>query len=127
MKTEQKTTQRALDYNVGALVVLVISVGVAIVVYGANIIPFKFFDSLINVPAWIFGPLGVFTLIYSFVAGKESTYYLVWGTVMFAIAIVSAFYNAEARAYLINPIIVVGILVIVIAVIGLVAYMRSRK
>jgi lipopolysaccharide export LptBFGC system permease protein LptF len=40
---------------------------------------------------------------------------------MFAVGIVSALY------YMVNPIIVAGIVVIVIAVIGLIAYMRGKK
>ena len=117
MKNEQSASHRSLEYGVGALVVLVISVGLAAVVYSVPIIAFDLF----NVPAWIFGPFGVYTLIYSVAAGKESTYYLVWGTVMFAVAVISAFYN------MINPFIIVGILAIVLAVIGLFAYWRSRS
>jgi len=111
------TERKSFDYNVGALVILVISLGAAAVVYAGNILTFN----ILNIPAWLFGPVGVYTLVYSFIAGKDSTYYLVWGTVMFAVAIVSAFYNV------VNPFIVLGILLIVIAIIGLVAYMRSRK
>ena len=117
MKNEQSASHRSLEYGVGALVVLVISVGLAAVVYSVPIIAFDLF----NVPVWIFGPFGVYTLIYSLLAGKESTYYLVWGTIMFAVAVISAFYN------MINPFIIVGILAIVLAVIGLFAYWRSRS
>ncbi len=117
MKNEQSTSRKSFEYGVGALVVLVISVGLAAVVYSVPIIAFDLF----NVPAWIFGPFGVYTIIYSFAAGKESTYYLVWGTIMFAIAIISAFYST------VNPFIIIGILAIVLAVIGLFAYWRSRS
>ena len=82
--------------------------------------PLLTFD-LFNLPAWIFGPLGVYTLAYSVVAGKDSTYYLVWGSIMFAIALVSALYTV------ISPFVILGILVIVIAIIGIVAYQRSKK
>ena len=116
MKTDQNVSHRPLDYGVGALVVLVVSIGVAAIVYSL-IIPFN----LLNIPAWIFGPLGICTLAYSFVAGKDSTYYLVWGSVMFAVALVSAFYTA------VNPFVILGILAIVIAIIGIVAYQRSKK
>jgi len=116
MKTDQNVSHRPLDYGVGALVVLVVSIGVAAIVYSL-IIPFN----LLNTPAWIFGPLGIYTLAYSFVAGKDSTYYLVWGSVMFAVALVSAFYTA------VNPFVILGILAIVIAIIGIVAYQRSKK
>jgi hypothetical protein len=116
MKTDQNVSHKPLDYSVGALVVLVVSIGVAAIVYSL-IIPFN----LLNIPAWIFGPLGIYTLAYSFVAGKDSTYYLVWGSVMFAVAIISAFYNV------ISPFVILGILAIVIAIIGIVAYQRSKK
>ena len=109
--------RKILDYNVGALVILVISIGLAVVVYGMNMIPLDIF----NIPAWLLGPLGVYTIIFSFIAGKESTYYLVWGIVMFTVAAASAFYNV------VNPFVILGILLIVIAVIGVVAYWRSKK
>ena len=113
MNAERKT----FDYNVGALVIFVISVGLAVVIYSMNIIPLDIF----NIPAWLLGPLGVYTIIFSFMAGKESTYYLVWGIIMFAIAAASAFYNV------VNAFVVLGILLIVIAVIGIVAYWRGKK
>jgi hypothetical protein len=83
-------------------------------------LPLLTFD-LFNLPAWIFGPLGVYTLAYSVVAGKDSTYYLVWGSIMFAIALVSALYTV------ISSFVILGILAIVIAIIGIVAYQRSKK
>jgi hypothetical protein len=116
MKTDQNALSKSSGYGVGALVVLVVSIGVAAIVYSL-ILPFNLF----NIPAWIFGPLGIYTLAYSFVAGKDSTYYLVWGSVMFAVALVSAFYTA------VSPFVILGILAIVIAIIGIVAYQRSKK
>jgi len=117
MKTDQKTPSKSLDYGVGALVVLVVSLGVAAIAYSLQLLTFDFF----NLPAWLFGPLGIYTLTYSFVAGKDSTYYLVWGSIMFAIALVSALYTA------VSPVVILGILAIVIAIIGIVAYQRSKK
>jgi len=117
MRTKQNKSFRSLDYGPIALVVLVISVGAAAVVYSVPIIAFNLF----NIPAWVFGPLGVYTIVYSFVVGKDPTYYLVWGTVMFAVAIASALYN------IIDPFLVFGVLIIVIAVMGLVAYLRGKK
>jgi len=116
MKTDQNASRKSLDYGVGALIVLVVSVGVAAIVYSL-LLPFNLF----NFPAWIFGPLGIYTFAYSFVAGKDSTYYLVWGSVMFAVAIIFAFYNV------VSPFVILGILAIVIAIIGIVAYQRSKK
>lgn len=117
MNTAQDAPSKPLSYGVGALVVLVISVGFAAIIYGMNLIPFNLF----NIPAWIFGPFGVYTLAYSFVAGKDSTYYSVWGSIMFAVAIISAFYEV------ISPFVILGVLAIVIAIIGIIAYQRSKK
>jgi hypothetical protein len=116
MKTDQKASSKSVDYGVGALIFLVISLGVAAIVYSL-LIPFNLF----NIPAWIFGPLGIYTIVYSFMAGKNSTYYLVWGTVMVAIAVVSASYN------IVSPLVILGVLAIVIAIIGIIAYQRSKK
>jgi hypothetical protein len=115
---ENKTApQKPFEYGVGAIIVLVISVGVAAIVYGLNLLSLNF----LNVPAWIFGPLGIYTLAYSSITGTESTYYAVWGVVMVAVAVIFGFYN------LVNPVVILGILAILIAIIGIIAYQRSRK
>jgi len=112
------TTQpKPLSYGIVGLAIIVISVGLAAIVYALNLIPLD----LLNIPAWIFGPLGVYTIVYSFAAGKDSNYYLAWGTIMFAVAIVSATYSK------VNIFLVLGILVIVLAVMSIVVYMRGRK
>jgi ABC-type nickel/cobalt efflux system permease component RcnA len=108
--------RKTINYDVGALVVLAISIGLAVIVYSVNILSFDVF----NIPAWILGPLGVYTIVFSFKARGESTYYLVWGVIMFAIATASAFYNTQ------NVLAVLGILLIVIAVIAIVAYLRGK-
>lgn len=117
MKLEHNTRYRSLDYGTTALAILVLSVGLAAVVYGMSIIPFD----LLNFPAWIFGPLGVYTIFYSFVAGKDPIYYLVWGAVMSAVAITSAFYKVT------SVFVVFGVLMIVIAIIGMFVYWRSKR
>lgn len=116
MEETKTTSRKPFDYGVGALVVLVISVGVAAIVYSV-ILPFD----LLNIPTWIFGPLGLYTIAYSSISGKDTTYLLVWGTVMVAVALTFGFYN------LVNPIIILGVLAILIAIIGIIAYQRSRK
>jgi hypothetical protein len=116
MESGQKVPSKTLDYNVGALIVLVASSGAAAIVYSL-ILTFNLF----NLPAWLFGPLGVYTLAYALIARKDSTYYVVWGGVMVAIALVSACYNV------LNPLVILGVLAIVIAITGIVAYQRSKK
>ena len=110
-----KTERKPFSYGAGALAVIVISIGIAAILYGTGTIPFDPY----YLPAWIFGPLGVYTLLYSAVS-KDPTYYLVWGTIMVAVAAVPVFYT-------ISIFVILGILVIVLAVIGIVAYWRSRR
>ena len=112
-----RAERKPFDYNIGALAVVVISVGVAAIVYGLNMVPLD----LYNIVAWFFGPLGVYTLIYSFAGDKDSTYYVVMGTIMVAVAVVFGFYNT------VPILIVLGIVAIVLAVIGIIAYWRNRK
>ena len=117
MGENSTSSRKPFDYGVGAVVILVVSVGVAAIIYSLNLLPFY----LLNIPAWIFGPLGVYTLAYSSIAGKESTYYGIWGVVMVAVAVILGFYN------IVNPVFILGILAILIAIIGIIAYQRSRK
>lgn len=112
-----KTERKRFSYGVGALAVIAISIGVAAIVYSLGMLAFNTYNLL----AWIIGPWGVYTVVYSLVASGESTYYLVWGTVMVAVSVVSGFYNV------IPALLVLGILLIALAVIGIAAYLRGRK
>ena len=115
---ETKTMARTpFAYGAGAIVVLVVSLGVATIVYSLALLSLNY----LNIPAWIFGPLGIYTLACSSIAGRESTYYYVWGVVMVAVAIIFGFYT------IVNYVVILGIMAILIAIIGLVAYQRSRK
>jgi hypothetical protein len=111
-----ESKRNAFSYGAGALAILAISLGLAAVIYSVNIIPFD----VINLLAWIFVPLGVYTLFYSFFSRKDPVYYLVWGVVMTCIGVVSATYAV------VPPLLVLGILLIIIAVIGIAAYKRSK-
>jgi len=112
-----KSETKMFSYGIGASAVVAISIGLAAIVYGLSWISFN----LYVLPAWILGPLGVYTAVYSLAAGKESAYYLVWGTVMLVMAALSAFYNVT---YVLPAL---GVLVILLAVIGVITYMRSKK
>lgn len=113
---EDKTHNKSFNYSIGALAILAISIGFLIAIYGGGII---YFDPF-NLPAWIFGPLGIYTIIYSLIVKKDMLYYSIWGIIMFSIAIASALYN------IVNIFIVFGILLIVIAIVGLIAYLRRK-
>ncbi|MEM1552133.1 MAG: hypothetical protein QXH03_05660 [Candidatus Bathyarchaeia archaeon] len=114
MESERKAS--SFGYGAGALAVLVTSLGLAAIVYGIKMIQF---DPL-NLPAWIFGPLGVYTLFYSFFSRKDPIYYLVWGIIMTCVGVVSATYAV------VSPLLVLGILLIIMAVIGIAAYKKGK-
>jgi hypothetical protein len=112
-----KTERKRFSYGVGALAVIVISVGLAAIVYSLSILSFNAYNLL----AWFIGPWGVYTVVYSFAVSGDTTYYLVWGTVMVALGIISGFYN------FIPAVLVLGVLLIALAVIGLASYMKGKK
>jgi hypothetical protein len=116
MKT-QIPKRRPLGYGVGSLAILIASVGVAVIVYSLSVIPFYTY----SIPVWIFGPWGLYTIVYAFVTGRDFTYYLTWGTVIFCIALASALYAT------ISPYVILGILLIVLAIIGVGTYWRGRR
>jgi hypothetical protein len=114
---KMKTEPKRFSYGVGALAIIAVSIGVAAIVYSLGLLAFNAYNLL----AWFIGPWGVYTVVYSLAASVEATYYLVWGTVMVAISIISGFYNV------IPALLVLGVLLIALAVIGVAAYMRGRK
>ncbi|MEM2098996.1 MAG: hypothetical protein QXU99_04535 [Candidatus Bathyarchaeia archaeon] len=113
---EHHQNSKHFDYNVGAIITVLVSIGAAAIAYSL-ILPFNFF----SLPAWIFCPLGAYTIVYALKGGGESAYYLVWGTILFAVGLVSGFYTV------INPFVILGVLAIVIAIIGILLYQRSKK
>ena len=94
---------------------IAVSIAAALIIYGIGLIPFNLWHIL----AWLFGPLGVYTVIYALIKSREPTYHLVWGAVTISIASIT--YNV------LNPIVVLGSLILVIVVIGLLRYWRGRK
>lgn len=114
METEKRS--RMFDYGPGALVILVASIGFAVMVYSLDLFPFDLF----NFPAWVFCPLGVYTLVYASLAKRDSIYHLIWGFIMLAVGVASASYK------IISPFVILGMLLIVIAIISIVAYQRSK-
>jgi len=105
------------SYGEGALACIAISIAVALIIYGIGLIPLNLWHIL----AWLFGPLGVYTVIYALIKSREPTYHLVWGAITISIAIASITYNV------LNPIVVLGSLILVIVIIGLLGYWRGRK
>lgn len=106
-----------VSYGVGALAILALSIGLALIIYGCGILEFD----ILNVPSWIFGPFGVYTLIYGITSRRESLYYSLWGMLMLAIALVFALYT------IINPAIIIGATLIAVVMLGLIVRRRAGR
>jgi hypothetical protein len=113
----KRSSRRPLGYGVGSLALLVASIGAAVVIYSL----YPAYYNVYNILAWILGPWGLYTIVYAFATGRDFTYYLTWGTIVFAVALVSALYA------MINPFVIFGILLIILAIIGVATYWRGRR
>jgi hypothetical protein len=111
-----KVKPKKFSYGAGAFAVLIISLGVAILFYGGGLLTFE----PLGLVAWLLSPLGAYTIIYAFKAGKDAFYYMSWGLIIFAAGIASALYK------MVNVIIILGVLLIVLAVMGLAVYWRKK-
>jgi hypothetical protein len=106
---------RVFKYNVGAVIVLTLSVGIAAVVFGGGFLLFSPFTLI----AWLSGPFGVYTLIYAVVSKEANRYF--WSLIYLAIAAASLFHSV------VSPIVVLGMLLIAFAIIGSLAYLKVIK
>lgn len=108
--------RRLRNYGAGVLVILILSLGIAMVVYTTNMLPFNFLHLFV----WILLPPGIFTCVYAVVAGRDFFYYLLWGAVMTLgglMPVTSAFFV---------PMTLIGVFLIALAVIGIVAFWRKK-
>ncbi len=108
--------RRLRNYGAGALVVLFISLGGAMVVYPLNLFAFSWVHLLIL----IFAPLGIFTCLFAVFAGRDLVYFLVYGLIMVLIGFL------PVTSPFVDPMILIGVVVIVLAVIGIIAYWRKK-
>ncbi len=103
---------RKFEYAVGALAVIVSSIGVAFTVYSVGVLAFD----MVDIVFWVLGPLGVYTVLYALWFKRDRLFYLYWGLVMVALALSSVTYP------LVHPLTIVGILLVVLVLIGFSAY-----
>ena len=103
---------RGFNYNVGAVITLALSIGVAAIMFGGGFLLFN----PITFIAWLSGPFGVYTLFYAMVSKEANRYF--WSLIYLAIAAASLFYDV------VSPIVVGGVLIIALAVLAILAYMK---
>jgi hypothetical protein len=104
---------RRIGYGVGALAIFVISLGVAAVVYGSGLL-------ILSLLTWILAPLGIYTIVYGLVNRRDTLYYVVWGLVIFVIALIPI-----VQAVM-SPIVILGLLLIILPVMALLTYWRRK-
>lgn len=107
---------RESDYGVGVFTVSAISLGLAAIVYGGGLLAFN----PLNLIAWIISPLGAYTVAYALRVRKDYLYYMSWGLIMLISGLSFALYE------LINVIALIGLLLIILAALGLLAYWRGK-
>lgn len=112
----KSSSRRPLGYAVGSFAILVASIGVAVVLFSLYP-PFNLYYFV----ALILGPWGLYTIVYAFATGRDFTYYLTWGTIIFAVALALGLYTV------IPPLVIVGILLITLVIIGVATYWRGRR
>ena len=99
------------------LICIAVSIAIALIVYGLGLVAFDPW----NIPAWLCGLPGIYTVIYALTRSQESAYYLVWGAIMLAITVASMTYSV------LSPMVTLGSLILVIVIIALLGYWRERK
>ena len=107
---------RYFNYDIGALIIETISLGFAIIAYGGGLVPYDLF----NLPAWILGPLGMYSLIYV-LTNKKTFYHFAWTMILLTAAVVSALYR------LVNVAVVIGIFLVAIGAVAAMVYFRNSK
>lgn len=105
------------SYGVGAIIIFVISLGVAVIIYAGG---FLIFDPL-NLVACVIIPLGAYTIAYALKTWRDYLYYLSWGLIIFIIGLSLALYR------LVSIIMLFGLLLVLLAVLGLFGYWRRGR
>lgn len=105
------------NYGLTALFVFITSMGVAAMVYGGGLLAF---DPL-NLIALVISPLGVYTLIYALRAQRDRLYYLSWGLIMLIVGLSLALHK------LVNVIVFFGLLLILLASLGLLEHWGRKR
>lgn len=106
-----------IGYGVGALAILALSLGLVLIVYGGGYMQFDVFSIL----AWILGPLSIYTLLYGMLSKKDVLFYSIWGMIMLGITFASAFYR------LVNPLIILGVIIIIVVLLVFIMRVGMRK
>jgi hypothetical protein len=103
-----------LGYGEGFLVTFLVAVGAILVVYGSQLIALN----LLQAAGVILLAIGGYTLIFSAYTRADRLFFAVWG------AIASGMGASLTLYVFVNPILSIGLILILLGVLGIVAMMR---
>ena len=106
-----------LGYGEGFLVTFLVAVGALLVVYGLQLFAFN----LLQAAGAVLLAIGGYTLIFSAYARADRLFFAVWG------AIASGMGASLTLYVFVNPIISIGLILILLGVLGIVAMMRRGE
>jgi hypothetical protein len=106
-----------LGYGEGFLVTFLVAVGAILVVYGLQIIALN----LLQAAGVVLLAIGGYTLIFSASTRADRLFFAVWG------AIASGMGASLTLYVFVNPIISLGLILILLGVLGIVAMMRRGE
>ena len=104
-------------YGEGFIVTLILTIGAILVVYGLQIIALN----LLQAAGVVLLAIGGYTLIFSASTRADRLFFAVWG------AIASGMGASLTLYVFINPIISIGLILILLGVLGIVAMMRRGE
>ena len=104
-------------YGEGFILTLILTIGALMVVYGLQIIALN----LLQAAGVVLLAIGGYTLIFSAYTRADRLFFAVWG------AIASGMGASLALYVFVNPIISLGLILILLGVLGIVAMMRRGE
>ncbi len=106
-----------LGYGEGFIVTLILTIGALMVVYGLQLVALN----LLQAAGVVLLAIGGYTLIFSASTRADRLFFAVWG------AIASGMVASLALYVFVNPIISLGLILILLGVLGIFAMMRRGE
>ena len=106
-----------LGYGEGVLVIFLVAVGALMVVYGSQLMALNLLQQM----GVVLLAIGGYTLIFSAYARADRLFFAVWGAIITGVGASFTFYA------FVNPILSIGLILILLGVLGIFAMMRRGE
>ncbi|MCS7118012.1 MAG: hypothetical protein NZ957_04410 [Thaumarchaeota archaeon] len=103
------------SFGTGALIAVVASIGVILVLTGSGLLRAE----LLSSAGVVLAVFGIYTIVFG-ITSKERFYYVLWGGVTLAVGL------GLAASDVLNPVLVVGVILVFVAGVGAAAALRRR-